>query len=148
MSSHIGGKINRVSTKIKRKCCNIESIKVLNEISGTNGMIVGYINKCNERGIDVFQKDIEHEFGITRSTASKVISLMEKKDLIIRVESSLDLRLKKLVLTKKAKALSDSCRDDLLSFDKSLLKGFTSEEEELLLSFLDRIEKNIESKEE
>jgi len=96
----------------------------------------------------VFQKDIEHEFGITRSTASKVISLMEKKDLIIRVESSLDLRLKKLVLTKKAKALSDSCRDDLLSFDKSLLKGFTSEEEELLLSFLDRIEKNIESKEE
>lgn len=144
MRNRIGGKINRISAKIKRKCSNIESIKKLDEVSGTNGRIVGYINRCNDDGIDVFQKNIEFNFGITRSTASRVISLMEKKGLVVREASTIDARLKKLVLTEKAKKLNDSCKEDLARFDDSLLKDFTNDEKKLFLSFLDRIEKNID----
>lgn len=146
MKTRISGKINKISAKIKRNCSNIESIKKLNEISGTNGIIVGYINKCNEEGVDVFQKNIEANFGITRSTASKVITLMEKKGLIVRESSSTDARLKKLVLTEKARILNENCKEDLAKFDNSLLMGFTLEEIDLFISFLERIENNIDRK--
>jgi DNA-binding MarR family transcriptional regulator len=91
----------------------------------------------------VFQKDIEKEFGITRSTASKVISLMESKGLIIRKSVSNDLRLKQLVLTDEAKKIVLAVKEDLNKFEKRLTYGLTEEEKELLSSILGKIEKNI-----
>ena len=41
--------------------------------------------------MDIYQKDIEAHFGITRATASKVITLMEKKGLIQRVSTESEL---------------------------------------------------------
>ena len=135
----IGCKINYVSNIIKREIEKLESIEALERVSGTNSFILVYIL---EKGI-VFQKDIEKEFGITRSTASKVISLMESKGLIIRKSVSNDLRLKQLVLTDEAKKIVLAVKEDLNKFEKRLTYGLTEEEKELLSSILGKIEKNI-----
>lgn len=135
----IGCKINYVSNIIKREIEKLESIEALERVSGTNSFILVYIS---EKEI-VFQKDIEKEFGITRSTASKVISLMESKGLIIRKSVSNDLRLKQLVLTDEAKKIVLAVKEDLNKFEKRLTYGLTEEEKELLSSILGKIEKNI-----
>jgi DNA-binding MarR family transcriptional regulator len=135
----IGCKINYVSNIIKREIEKLESIEALERVSGTNSFILVYIL---EKEI-VFQKDIEKEFGITRSTASKVISLMESKCLIIRKSVSNDLRLKQLVLTDEAKKIVLAVKEDLNKFEKRLTYGLTEEEKELLSSILCKIEKNI-----
>ena len=135
----IGCKINYVSNIIKREIEKLESIEALERVSGTNSFILVYIL---EKEI-VFQKDIEKEFGITRSTASKVISLMESKGLIIRKSVSNDLRLKQLVLTDEAKKIVLAVKEDLNKFEKRLTYGLTEEENELLSSILGKIEKNI-----
>ena len=135
----IGCKINYVSNIIKREIEKLESIEALERVSGTNSFILVYIL---EKEI-VFQKDIEKEFGITRSTASKVISLMESKGLIIRKSVSNDLRLKQLVLTDEAKKIVLGVKEDLNKFEKRLTYGLTEEEKELLSSILGKIEKNI-----
>ena len=135
----IGCKINYVSNIIKREIEKLESIEALERVSGTNSFILVYIS---EKEI-VFQKDIEKEFGITRSTASKVISLMESKGLIIRKSVSNDLRLKQLVLTDDAKKIVLAVKEDLNKFEKRLTYGLTEEEKELLSSILGKIEKNI-----
>ena len=135
----IGCKINYVSNIIKREIEKLESIEALERVSGTNSFILVYIS---EKEI-VFQKDIEKEFGITRSTASKVISLMESKGLIIRKSVSNDLRLKQLVLTDEAKKIVLAVKEDLNKFEKSHTYGLTEEEKELLSSILGKIEKNI-----
>jgi DNA-binding MarR family transcriptional regulator len=135
----IGCKINYVSNIIKREIEKLESIEALERVSGTNSFILVYIL---EKEI-VFQKDIEKEFGITRSTASKVISLMESKGLIIRKSVSNDLRLKQLVLTDEAKKIVLAVKEDLNKFEKRLTYGLTEEEKELLSSILSKIEKNI-----
>lgn len=135
----IGCKINYVSNIIKREIEKLESIEALERVSGTNSFILVYIL---EKEI-VFQKDIEKEFGITRSTASKVISLMESKGLIIRKSVSNDLRLKQLVLTDEAKKIVLAVKEDLNKFEKRLTYGLTEEEKELLSSILGKIEKNI-----
>ena len=51
---------------------------------------------------DIFQKDFEEEFSIRRSTATKILQLMEKNGLIERQKVESDARLKKIVLTNKA----------------------------------------------
>ena len=62
--------------------------------------IIGFIQEREEKNIDTFQKDIEKEFSINRSTTSEMIKLMCKKGMIKRVAVSHDARLKKIVLTE------------------------------------------------
>ena len=45
---------------------------------------------------DTFQKDIESEFSINRSTTSEMLKLMCKKGMIQRVPVAHDARLKKI----------------------------------------------------
>jgi DNA-binding MarR family transcriptional regulator len=142
METRIGGKIKKLANIIKRNSLNLESIKEFEEVTQTNGYIIGFIHKRYEFGFDVFQKDIENEFGITRSTASTVISLMEKKGLLKRESVKEDARLKKLVLTDKAIELNNKVIDSLNEYDKKLLTGFSNDEVSQLLSFLERIKNN------
>lgn len=135
----IGCKINYVSNIIKREIEKLESIEALEKVSGTNSFILVYIS---EKEI-VFQKDIEKEFGITRSTASKVISLMESKGMIIRKSVRNDLRLKQLVLTDEAKMIVESVKKDLNDFEERLTLGLTKEDKDNLLSIMNKLENNI-----
>ena len=140
MEEHFGHKINYITNIIKREIENLESIQRMEKISGTNSFILVYISDNEEK---VYQKDIERKFGITRSTASKVISLMEAKGMIIRKECDNDLRLKQLVLTDEAKKIVLAVKEDLNKFEKRLTYGLTEEEKKLLSSILGKIEKNI-----
>ena len=135
----IGCKINYVSNIIKREIEKLESIEALERVSGTNSFILVYIS---EKEI-VFQKDIEKEFGITRSTASKVTSLMESKGMIIRKSVRNDLRLKQLVLTDEAKMIVESVKKDLNDFEERLTLGLTKEDKDNLLSIMNKLENNI-----
>lgn len=140
MDRIVSKKINCTSTKIKRIIENLDSIKKLDNISGTNGFIIVYIYKSNK---DVYQKDIEKEFGITRSTASNIISLMEKKGLIIRERVDSDARLRKLVLTDLAKEYSITVIKDLDSFNKKITKDISDDDIDVFLKVLNKIEDNL-----
>ena len=140
MDRIVSKKINCTSTKIKRIIENLDSIKKLDNISGTNGFIIVYIYKSNK---DVYQKDIEKEFGITRSTASNIISLMEKKGLIIRERVDSDARLRKLVLINLAKEYSITVIKDLDSFNKKITKDISDDDIDVFLKVLNKIEDNL-----
>ena len=55
---------------------------------------------------DIYQKDIEKEFQIRRSTATGILQLLEKKRFVIRETVEWDARLKKLVPTAKAEGVA------------------------------------------
>ena len=63
---------------------------------------------------DIYQKDLEKKFSVTRSTASKVVKLMVQKGLIVREEVESDARLKKLILTEKALNMHEAIKSDIL----------------------------------
>ena len=67
--------------------------------------IIGFLEDREEAGENTFQKDIEMEFSINRSTTSEMLKLMCKKGMIERVPVAHDARLKKIVLTKSATSL-------------------------------------------
>ena len=91
----IGIELRSLNNLIMRYMENHSSKPRVDAITGTNGWIIGFLAKNQDR--DIFQRDLEQVFGITRSTASKVINLMEKKDLIRRESVPQYARLKKLV---------------------------------------------------
>lgn len=125
MIYHIGNKINKLSYIIKREFSKLKAIEKLDRISATNGFILMYIYDSKE---DVFQKDIENNFGMTRSTASRVISLMVQKNLIIRENVLKDQRLKKLILTDESKELCKEVSKEILEFENKLTKNLDKEE--------------------
>ena len=101
----ISTRLRGLSHRIHRFFENSPNKKTIDSITGTHGWIIAFL-ACN-KGKDVFQKDVEREFDVTRSTASKVIDLMEQKGLVTREKVPCDARLKKLVLTQKAQELSE-----------------------------------------
>ena len=145
MQYHIGREVRCLSNKIRRRLEKIDVIAQMNDLTGTNGFIIMYLAKAKH---PVYQKDIELEFGITRSTASKVLTLMEKKDLITRQSVESDARLRQILLTPKAFDLTKKVLSQIDAFEKGLLKGFSDDEVNTLISLLKRVNDNLELKEE
>lgn len=77
---------------------------------------------------EIFQKDIENEFFINRATASKMLKLMEEKDLIKRVSSSTDKRLKKIILCDKGMKLQKVAKEIRIEVENKLTENLTEEE--------------------
>ena len=118
----------------------------IESVTGNNGWIIGYL--ADSGGQDIFQKDIEDHFTITRSTASRVLSLMERKGLILRQSVARDARLKKIVLTQKARDISKTMQKDSEKMENTLIKGFTEGEVEELISYIKRMKENISASQE
>mgnify|MGYP000606316965 CR=1 FL=1 len=76
---HIGNDVRILSHQIHRWIENAPNKKKIDSVTGANAWIIGYISDKTDNNEDVFQKDLESCFEITRSTASKVVNLMVAK---------------------------------------------------------------------
>lgn len=132
-----GREIHRLSNCIRRYLTNGAVVRH----AGNNGRIICFLYEHQHE--DVFQKDLEKEFGITRSTASKVVGLMEQKGLVCRLSVKEDARLKKLVLTDRSKELYRQMSLNGAAMERRLLAGFTPEETARLFDYLDRMRHNM-----
>ena len=109
----------------------------LDDASRRNGWIIDYL--VHRAGQDVFQKDIERDFSLTRSNISKVVDLMVQKGLIVRSPVDYDARLKKLTLTPKAMAIHRQMEERRNSFERRLTEEFTGEELSQFRQYLCRL---------
>ena len=137
----IGEEIMTLANLMRRHTQNRPGIKAADQLTGTNAWVLCYL-KQNE-GKDIYQKDCEEKFGITRSATSKVVNLMEKNGWIRRESVQGDARLKKLVLTDQAKELLDMMEKELQLANESLLAGFSEEEIATLDGYLSRMQENM-----
>lgn len=143
MKETVHNELRSLSHLIYRFIESLPNKKQIESMTGTNGCIIGYLNENSDH--DVFQKDIEKSFGITRSTASKVINLMEQKGLVERQSVSCDARLKKIVMTDKSKAISHLMAEDMDLVESVLTDGFSPEEKKALYNYLKRMKQNLKS---
>ena len=92
---------------------------------------------------DVFQKDIEEEFGIRPSTATELLKQMEKNGLITREAASHDNRLKKIVLTEKALQYRQQVIDDLTALDERLIKDISKKDLQVFVKVVEKMMDNL-----
>ena len=122
----VGFEIKTVHNLLKRDFDKLPIHDKFNNLTGVQKWVVAYLSE--HEGQDVFQRDLEEEFSIRRSTATGILQLMEKNDLIIRQPVSYDARLKKLVLTKKASEIQNEIHKEIEKHDKKVREGITEEE--------------------
>ena len=134
-------RIKAVSNAIRRK---LEGINIEDKFGLTGGecSIMGYLFENMERPL--YQKDIEEEFHIRRSSATRALQAMEKKGIIVRQSEAHDGRLKRLVLTQRAMEIGRDVGDMIAEAEQRMLSGIDDRELTLFLDICDRICRNVD----
>ena len=115
------------------------------DINGLQARILGMIERNHNNGKDTYQKDIEAEFKIRRSSVSSVLDTMEKNGYIVRQAVEHDARLKKIVMTEKAGQVGIRHRQVIDSFEKNIIKDMSAQEVETLKKLLGKVLENVEN---
>jgi len=106
-------------------------------ITRMHGMVMGYLYENSDR--DIFQRDIEARFRISRSTTSSMLALMEKKGLVKRESVEHDARLKKITLTPKTMENVKHTAEFFKLFESTVNAALTAEEKEQFLSAIQKM---------
>jgi DNA-binding MarR family transcriptional regulator len=93
---------------------------------------------------DVFQRDLENDFNVRRSTVSGILQNLEKKGLIQRQSVAQDARLKKITLTEKANDIYNEMLIDIISMEQLMTENITDEEWTVFYQVLEKIKQNLE----
>ena len=133
--------IHRLDKRIKRVLAAAmpENTRIATD---DNARIIMFL--AHHRDRDFVQRDIEQRFAISPSTASRVLTLMEKKGLIARSSPASDARVKNIRLTEKANAIVTDLNESVDMMCSKLLEGFTDRELHDLSGYIHRLQANIE----
>ena len=135
----IGRGINILSHKIKRR---IGKVSLEYGISSMQAKILIFVFQQSSKR-DIFQRDIEEEFDIRRSSVTSVLTLMEKNELIKRVSVTEDARLKRLILTDKGVYIYESIFKEIEAIEYIISESLSTEEFDLLWGLIQRLIKKI-----
>lgn len=138
----IGFEIKCLSNMIRRKLDTTFSSPEFDGLTGAQNAMMGYIID-HEETQDIFQKDIEEEFNIRRSSATVMLQGLEQRGYIRRTQTEKDARLKKIELTDKARKLQKRVRSEIDQFHKQLEKDLSKEEKEEFFRLSDKIKSNL-----
>ena len=138
-----GKMINRISNRLRRRSGKAQEII---GITGAKGNILNYILLESEKH-NVYQKDIEKEFGLRPSTATEVLKNLEEEELIVRIQDEEDGRYKKIVFTDKAEMIRGALRGEIEKTEELLLKGITPEEQEIFMKITAKMLENLQQEE-
>ncbi len=114
-----------------------------NKTTLMHSLVIGYLQDREDEHLDTFQKDIEKEFSINRSTTSEMLTLMSQKGMIKRLPVNYDARLKKIVLTDKSREYNLRLSICMERMFKILTNDLTDEEIETFIIFCDKITDNL-----
>ena len=104
--------------------------------TGGNVRVLIFLAHHSDR--DIYQRDIEKAFGITRSTASRELTLLESNGMIARLPVEHDARLKRLVLTARGRDAVSYLEAHGEEMESHLFEGFTPEQIEQFTQFIHR----------
>ena len=135
-----GKMINRISNRLRRRSLKVqESIG----ISGAQGNILDYI-LVESVHRNVYQKEIEKEFGLRPSTATEALKLLEEKGLICRIPEEKDGRYKRIVFTQKARDVQTALRREIEESESVLLHGISVSEQRQFLEIAKKMLQNLD----
>ena len=133
----IPAQLHRVDNLIFRRLNQFYRENNVDNVTPMHDWIMSYLYW--HKNEPVYQRDIEREFSITRSTVTNILQLMERKGYIQRLSVPQDARLKQLVLTEEGIQRHEKT---LLSFHQTddYVAGLLTEEENAeLLRLLNKL---------
>ena len=139
MQRKIGKEIREIQQLLHQK---MEQFKAQTgiELTYIQSRVIKYVSSQQI----TFQKDIEKEFKIRRSTATQILQVLERDGFIERESVDQDARLKKIILTEKSAQLQGQIESNINAMEKLLRKDISEENLTVFFAVIDQIKKNIE----
>lgn len=140
---HISFTLRVIHNQIKDIICKTVPKSDCAPQTQLQGGIMGYLFHHADQA--VYQKDIEKEFRISRATATNTLQVMEKRGMIVRKSQDKDARLKRIFLTETAATNHARVEEHMRVLNERMLQGMSQEESAQLVSYLERLMKNLEA---
>lgn len=141
MHTHIGCQVKTLNNMITKKIIAYSSESELDEVTVMHGWILGYL--YDNRDEEIFQKDIEKEFEINKSTVTCIIKLMEKKGYIQRQSVEYDGRLTRIRLTDKGEKSHIEALKSIKKVEGILRKNIPDEELDSFFNTINKLKSNL-----
>ena len=138
---HIGFAIHRTQNMIDA-VMRVRREENMGCITQVQHWIIRFMDHNQNR--DIYQKDLEEEFHVSRATISSTLQVMEKNGLITRTSVKQDARLKRIQLTEKARQFNQQAKKTIEELETQMKQGFSEEELDQLYALLKRIQDNLE----
>ena len=98
--NQIGSNLTAVANFYNHRRTELQKKIYSNAFGASNGYIISYL--CENEDKNIFQRDIEREFDLSRSTVSTILKELEKEGLIERKSVSFLLLQKNIRLSLKS----------------------------------------------
>ncbi|WP_125115136.1 MarR family winged helix-turn-helix transcriptional regulator [Agathobaculum sp. Marseille-P7918] len=138
----IGTELGMLGNLLKRQMICTTGKGEMENITGMQSMILWFLMQTTEPR---FQRDVETQFRIRRSTATGILNLMEEHGLLLREPVEQDRRLKRLVLTDRAKALYERIQQAMVQTEALMEEGIDPEDLAVWFRVCDKIRANLEN---
>jgi len=116
-------------------------------LTSIQSRMLGYLYFQLQNGKQVFQKELEEEFRIRKSSVTSVIQMLEKKGLVRRFGVTGDARRKELTLTEQGIAVQETVMERLDALENLVDKVLSPEEKQIWLSCIRKIETRLKEAE-
>ena len=126
-NAHMGRLIHMLSHQMKRNSNGMESVIGNDELTVMQKHVLKFV-LLESLHRDLYQKDIEEEFQIRKSTVTGYVQLMEKNGYLTRESVKGDARKKRLVPTEKAEGVRQAILEDIKLSEKRMEKGIPEED--------------------
>ncbi len=134
--------IKNLHIAITKKMCNImKENKYINPPSPLQAKILDYLIKHSNE--EVYQKDLEEVFNVSRATISETLQTMEKNEIVERIVSTKDARVKQIKLTENSKKRYKEMQKNIKIINKNLVENISDEELEIFSSVIQKMIKNM-----
>lgn len=131
-------KLKDLDKMVVRSLLDQEKLELLP--SPTQMQIIEYIINSDE---EVLQCDLEKAIKLRRATISGVLKTMEKKNLITRVISSKDARVKKIILSDKTKKMYLESKAKLEALEELIISNISDDEISTFLEVINKMQENL-----
>lgn len=135
-----GRVIGMVSNQLKRQ---LDNTTLNDTLTGMQGRFLHFILTYSVEH-DVFQKDLEEEFNLRRSTATGILQLMEKGGLLYRESVDYDARLKKIVVTEKGVQCKLQVEESIRTLEARLQRGISKADLEVFFRVMEQMSNNLQ----
>ena len=128
---------DRINDEIKERVLGPD-----NNVMCTDLGIIRFLADNKEH--EVYQKDIEHHFSLTAPSVSNKLRDLQRKGLVDRVYSTVDTRLKQVIMTDKAWDIDERMRAEIVNFEERINHLLEDSEKENLARILDKLKMDFE----
>jgi len=129
---HASRYIGILANRLRRE---IDALSFRGQYSGTEGKALHFILAHDDS--ELFQKDLEDEFGLRPPSASALVKKLEQDGLISRVP------VKKIVPSEKARQNREKVLRDVQDLENRLLRGISEQDQTQWLEITKKMIENL-----